>query len=120
MKRTIGLLLVITMVLGFCSLAYAKSPADKLVRGAGNVLSCWLEIPQTIDEEWKASKNAGIGIFAGFFKGLAFTGARLVSGVWDIITFPAAAPRNYEPIFKPDYVFDKEPTPSNVTPAPVK
>jgi len=118
MKRVLGLLLVITVVLGFCSLAYAKTPADKLVRGMGNVLSCWLEIPQTMGEEWAASKNAGVGIFVGFFKGLALTGARAFSGIWDIITFPVASPRNYEPFFKPDYVFDKDTT--TVTPVPVK
>ena len=111
MKKMFSLLLVTVMILGSCSFAYAKSPADKLVRGVGNVLSCWLEIPQTMGEEWAESNNAFIGCVAGFFKGLAFTGARLFSGAWDIISFPAAAPRNYEPLFKPDYVFDMTPGP---------
>jgi len=118
MKKVIGLLLVITVLLGFCSLAYAKGPTDKLVRGVGNVLSCWLEVPQTMGEEWAASKNAFVGCVAGFFKGAALAGARLFSGCWDILTFPVAAPRNYEPFFKPDYVFDKDTT--GVTPAVIK
>lgn len=107
MRRVISVFLVAIMILSLSSLVYAKGPGDKLVRGAGNVLSGWLEIPQTIDEEWKASKNAGVGIVAGFFKGLALTVGRIGSGIWDILTFPAPVPEGYEPLFKPDYVFEK-------------
>lgn len=108
MKGIVAVLLVGVMLLSFASAAYAKGPSDKFVRGIANILSGWLEIPQTIDEEWKNSKNMVVGCFAGFFKGLAFTAGRMGSGIWDVITFPAAAPRNYEPLFKPDYVFDRD------------
>ena len=110
MRSIVAVLLVAVMLFSFTSAAYAKDakgPGDKLVRGIANILSGWVEIPQTIDEEWKISKNPATGIFAGFFKGLAFTAGRMASGVWDVVTFPAAAPRNYEPLFKPDYVFDR-------------
>ncbi|TRZ49070.1 exosortase system-associated protein, TIGR04073 family [bacterium] len=107
MSKIVAVLLVGIMLLSFASAAYAKGPGDKLVRGIANILSGWVEIPQTIDEEWKVSKNMGVGIFAGFFKGLAFAMGRMMSGTWDVITFPAAAPRYYEPLFKPDYVFDR-------------
>jgi putative exosortase-associated protein (TIGR04073 family) len=105
MKKVISGLLVAIMILSLSSLVYAKGPGDKLVRGTANILSGWLEIPQTIDEEWKASKNAGIGIVAGLFKGIVLAAGRMASGVWDVLTFPAPVPENYEPLFKPDYVF---------------
>ena len=107
MRSIVAVLLVGAILLSFASAAYAKNPGDKLVRGVANILSGWVEIPQTIDEEWRNSKNMGAGIFAGFFKGAAFMMGRMLSGVWDVITFPAAAPRGYEPLFKPDYVFDR-------------
>jgi len=107
MSRIVAVLLVGIMLLSFASAAYAKGPGDKLVRGFANILSGWVEIPQTIDEEWKISRNMGVGIFAGLFKGLAFATGRMLSGAWDVITFPAAVPRYYEPLFKPDYVFDR-------------
>jgi|GEM_PF-575565 len=119
MRKILAVLLVAVMLLSFTCLAYAKEkgPGDKLVRGVANILSCWVEVPQTIDEEWKVSKNMGVGIVAGFFKGLAFAAGRLISGAWDVLTFPAAAPRNYEPLFKPDYVFDRYGPAGTVGPA---
>ncbi|MFC1674651.1 exosortase system-associated protein, TIGR04073 family [Candidatus Omnitrophota bacterium] len=106
MKKTLGLILVVVLILSISSMAYAKGPADKLARGIGNIYTAIFEIPQTIDEEWTASNNAAIGIFAGLVKGTGCAAMRILSGVWDIVTFPAAAPAGYEPLFKPDYVFD--------------
>ena len=105
--KSISILLVVVLILGLFSFAYAKGPGDKLVRGVGNVLSGWLEIPLNIDREWAASKNMGIGIFTGGVKGLVLGFARTCSGFWDALTFPVAVPENYEPFYSPDYVFDK-------------
>lgn len=89
--------------------AYAKTPADKLTRGMANICGGFiLEIPQTMGEEWKLSNNAAIGCLVGFFKGAILGICRLGSGLWDLLSFPVAAPSDYEPLFKPDYVFDKE------------
>jgi len=107
MRGILVVLLFAALLLNFTSLAYAKTPGDKLVRGVSNVLGGWVEIPQTIDEEWRVSKNMGVGLFAGLFKGVALTAGRMLSGAWDILTFPAAIPRNYEPLYKPDYPFDR-------------
>jgi len=107
MRSIVTVLLVGVMVLGLVSAVYAKTPGDKLLRGVSNILSGWCEIPQTIDEEWANSKNFAVGVIAGSFKGIAFMIGRMLSGTWDVLTFPAAAPRGYEPLFKPDYVFDR-------------
>jgi hypothetical protein len=37
------------------------------------------------------------------------TAARVGSGAWDVVTFPIKTPANYEPLLKPDYVFDQWP-----------
>lgn len=107
MVKVVSICLIALLLLS-SGLAYAKSPGDKLVRGVGNILSGVLEVPQTIGEEWKSSNNMAVGMFAGLFKGIAQWGARTVSGMWDILTFPVAKPEGYEPLYKPDYVFDQE------------
>jgi putative exosortase-associated protein (TIGR04073 family) len=108
MKKLLIVALAVFMVLGMVSANYAGTPGDKLARGIANVpFGALLEIPKNIDLEWKSSNNAGIGIFCGFFKGIAMGLGRLGSGLWDILTFPAAVPKDYEPLIKPNLVFDK-------------
>jgi len=108
MKKMLIVVLAVVMVLGMVSVNYAGTPSEKLSRGIANVpVGAFLEIPKNIDLEWKNSKNAGIGIFCGLFKGIAMGIGRLGSGLWDILTFPAAVPKDYEPLIKPNLVFDK-------------
>lgn len=103
MRKAAVLVLVFALLVSIAGPAFAKNPGDKLIRGAANVCGCFLEIPQSIGEEWKASNNAAIGMFAGFFKGTALTMGRLFSGSWDLLTFPIAIPADYEPVVKPDF-----------------
>jgi len=107
MLKALSVCLIAILLLS-STVVYAKGPGDKLVRGAGNILSGWLEVPQTIGEEWKTSNNAAVGMFTGLFKGLCLWGVRTISGFWDVVSFPVPLPKDYEPLYKPDYVFDKE------------
>ena len=104
MRIAFVLLLVTALFLSFTAPVFANEPKDKLSRGAANILSALVEIPQNIDIEWKQSKNAGVGIFTGFFKGLFWGCARLASGVWDVATFPFPKPTDYGSIIQPEYV----------------
>jgi putative exosortase-associated protein (TIGR04073 family) len=109
MKKFFIVALVMLMFLSMVPLNYALTPSDKLTRGVANVpVGAILEIPKNIDREWATSKNAAIGIGVGIFKGLAMALGRLGSGLWDILTFPMSLPKDFEPIMKPAYVFDKE------------
>lgn len=108
MRSFVVIFLVMALLLNFTPVLYAKDPGDKLARGVGNILTGILEIPQTMGEEWKESNNAAIGCTVGAVKGLVQAAIRIFSGVWDLVTFPAAIPEDYEPLYKPDYVFDKE------------
>ncbi len=106
MKNFVIILLACAVLLGYTSALYAaKDTGEKLTRGVANVLSGVLEVPKTIGEEWKASNNAFVGVVAGTFKGLAWWIARTGSGLWDVVTFPFPLPSNYDPLFKPDYVW---------------
>lgn len=108
MRSFIVILLLGAMLLGCTCALYASTPGEKLTRGVANVLSGLIEVPLTIGEEWKASNNALVGIVAGTFKGLAWAVCRTGSGIYDILTFPIAVPENYQPLFKPDYVWRTE------------
>lgn len=109
MKRSLIVLLVLVMFLSMTAVSYAATPSAKLARGIANIVVGGIcEVPKNIDMEWKASKNAAIGILVGFFKGLGWGVARVGSGLWDVLTFPAAVPANYEPLLKPDLVYDNQ------------
>ena len=108
MRKVLVLALVAVVLLSTTGILYAKTPSDKLARGVANVLGGdLLEIPKNIDLEWKASNNAVIGILVGLVKGVVMGIGRFGSGAWDIVTFPASVPKDYEPLMKPDFVFDK-------------
>ncbi|HAJ56992.1 MAG TPA: hypothetical protein DCL35_04405 [Candidatus Omnitrophica bacterium] len=106
MKKVLALAVVAVMVFSLSAPAFAKTPTDKLTRGVANVLTGVLEVPQTIGQEWQKSDNFAIGAFCGLFKGIVQAVIRTGSGAWDILTFPLALPKDYEPLYHPDYVFD--------------
>jgi putative exosortase-associated protein (TIGR04073 family) len=109
MGKCVIILVIGLLCFGFISAAYANDPGTKLTRGVANSLSGLLEVPQTIGEEWKASNNMAIGMFAGFGKGLVWAVGRTFSGFWDVLTFPFDIPKNYDSLVKPDYVWRTEP-----------
>ena len=114
MKKVFALLALCAMTFVWCSAACAAdNPGEKLIRGVANIVTAPIEIAKQIDTEWKAAENkkarhVTMGVFAGIWKGLAYTVGRMGSGVWDVATFPFKVPANYEPIMKPDYVLDKK------------
>lgn len=104
MRKILVTVMLVLLILSFLAPAFANEPKEKLTRGLANVLSAVIEIPQNIDIEWKLSKNAGVGIFTGFFKGMFWGVARCASGLWDIVTFPFPKPVDYNSVIQPEYV----------------
>jgi len=110
--RTI--LLTITLVL-FAATSFAEDsyltsrPMKKLKRGAINIVSAPLELPQKIKQHWDESDpnpiDKTVYLFGGFVKGVAYSVARLGSGLWDVFTFNLDIPGNNEPLMKPDFVW---------------
>ena len=97
-----------------CAPAFAATnPGEKLVRGVANIVTAPIEIAKQIDIEWKESakegsaRNVTMGVFGGFFKGVAYAIGRVGSGAWDIVSFPFKVPADYEPVMKPDFVLEK-------------
>ncbi len=83
---------------------YASGAGAKLGRGVLNTATGWGEIPkQTII----GSREEGVlGGVEGFFKGIGFGVARTLAGAFEIATFWAPVPDQFEPVMQPATVFD--------------
>ena len=72
----------------------------KLGRGLSNVLCGWLEIPSTMEQQYRTSDTATSMLaspFIGLLKGIG----RTAVGVYETVTFVVPIPANYEPILPP-------------------
>ena len=110
MKRFMVSCLVCLMLVSFVAPVFAldmPEPVDKLARGLANVASAPLEVGKQITNEWRAADVKHLSVIGGLAKGLAFTMKRAVSGIIDVLTFPVKLNEDYEPLMKPEYVFDK-------------
>ena len=73
-------------------------------RGFCNVLGApLLEIPYQV---YSTSKNTNIpaGMTLGFGKGAVLMPLRVLSGLYDLLTFPVPLPRDFGSLIKPGYI----------------
>lgn len=70
--------------------ALHNKPGMKAERGVKNILFGWTDIPKSIIEVTKDSKNPLWGLTAGTLKGVGKAFPRTVSGVADVVSFPIA------------------------------
>jgi hypothetical protein len=71
--------------------SYWRGALRKLGRGIANVTTCPLELARRRE---------------GFGEGLLRMAQRGVAGAFEILTFPAEVPANFEPIVHPEFVFE--------------
>ena len=112
MRRLIGTIAVVTalMVLPVQTAQAAMSTAGagtKLLRGAVNVLTGWVEIPKRVYETSQEQGTAA-GLTWGLMRGFGRGFIRTAAGLYEVFTFPFPAPPNYEPVMLPEYVFIDE------------
>jgi putative exosortase-associated protein (TIGR04073 family) len=63
-------------------------PGMKAERGVKNILFGWTDIPKSIIQVTRDSKNPIWGLTAGTLKGVGKAFPRTVSGVADVVSFP--------------------------------
>ncbi len=96
----------LSLFISLSSVAYADGPFQKLGRGFTNILTSPLEyVAQTVD--LAEDNHYMVAVFGGIFKGTVFMVARILTGAYDIVTFPVPLPKHYEPLMRPETVFDK-------------
>ena len=66
----------------------AHKPGMKAERGIKNILFGWTDIPKSIIQVTRDSKNPIWGLTAGTLKGVGKAFPRTVSGVADVVSFP--------------------------------
>lgn len=87
---------------------YPSKITNKLGRGLGNTVFCWVEIPLEINEEVQ-NTDPFTGFFVGGGKGIWYTIRRLGLGVVDIVTFPIDVyGNNYQSIQRTEFPFIDE------------
>ena len=80
-------------------------PFVKLGRGLTNVIFSGMEIPSNVQRVVDV-KGPCSGFFEGMVSGMFYGFGRILSGVYDVVTFPIPLPSRYGALMKPDYVFD--------------
>lgn len=104
-KRTMAVTVLFLFLLSSqASAAESYGPMVKLGRGITNMVCCFMEIPANVQKACGA-RGVASGFAEGIVSGICFTGGRLLSGAYDVITFPIPLPACYRSIMKPDYVF---------------
>ncbi len=98
---------IILSTIVFSQPCFADNAGHKLLRGVGNILTGWLEIPMNIYNT-SVEENAFVGMTVGLAKGVGMTVARTCVGAYETITFPFPIPEDYRPILDPEYVFQTE------------
>lgn len=104
-----GILLLITfgVLLSFACLpvAYANDPFVKLGRGLTNIVTSPFEIlVQSI--EVKKSHDHFTSLVAGPLRGIVVAGRRILTGAYEVVTFPLPIPKGYEPLWEPATIFE--------------
>lgn len=105
-KRMVGLLLAVWL-LGGVQPVWAGDPLTKLGRGFTNILFAVCEYGTNIQKS-ADEKGAASGVFEGFFRGTYYAAGRILTGLYDVVTFLIPAPEDYGPLMKPDYVFTSQ------------
>lgn len=96
------------------SLVFAgNGPVNKLYRGVANVVTAPIEVPKQARAYWikgaQLTPHILVWIGSGAVWGMVQGVKRVGSGLWDIVSFPFAKPAAYDPLFKPNYVFQEWP-----------
>lgn len=83
---------------------YAVGAGGKLARGVTNAATGWYEVPRQTNQGGR--QKGAAGALGGFVKGLALGVARTAAGGYELATFWAPVPADFEPVMKPVTVFE--------------
>lgn len=93
----------------FSAFSYSDLPpqARKLSRGISNIVLGGVEVPKYMIIEATNAENprwaSFRGVFYGPIKGSYYGARRILSGAYDVLTFPINHPDHYSSLVSPDY-----------------
>jgi len=91
MKKLLSVLIISMFVFCLAAPSFAD-PIEKLKDGAMTIVKAPLQIPTAIGEEYEATDVKPIGAFAGVLKGGALCLRDLMTGAFNVLTFPIDFP----------------------------
>ena len=82
----------------------------KLQRGFLNIVLSPMEVSTALAQEKSENyEQMPPSWMSGILRGTALMGGRALVGVYEIATFPFPIPKNYEPVMKPEFTWEKLP-----------
>lgn len=75
----------------------------KLGRGVVNILTGWMEVPKHMAKRWR-QYDPITGIIVGGVEGFGWAFCRTLTGAYDVISFPFAVPKDYQPLMQPEFL----------------
>ncbi len=110
----IGIFLMIVGVIPWklfaAELEAPVTPARKLQRGFLNIALSGIEFSNQLAEEKKRRENLIPQWITGSVKGVSCAGARILTGAYEMITFPLPLPRRYAPLLNPEFLWEHFPS----------
>ena len=103
LSKNVIICIIALLILNIVSAGYAQDMGKKLHRGAVNLVTGWMEIPNTI-KDTTAEDNLFTGITIGMPKGCCMAILRTAIGFYEIVTFPIPLPDGYNPMLQPEFV----------------
>lgn len=85
-------------------LEYPVGAGAKLARGVTNAAAGWYEVPKQTNLGGR--QKGAVGALGGFVKGVALGVARTAAGGYELATFWAPIPTDFEPVMRPATVFE--------------
>ena len=87
MKKFLSLLIIAMFVMAMAASVYADA-GEKLKGGAEKFFKSPLQVKDHVEAEYKAADFKPFGVIGGGLKGLFYMGKDMVTGLWDVLTFP--------------------------------
>ena len=97
--------LIVVACISLCVTSRAQDMGEKFKRGVVNTACGVLEVPGCVTD-MTAKNGALMGYTVGFFKGVGMIPVRTLLGVYELLTFYVPAPKDYQPVIKPDTPFN--------------
>ncbi len=108
-KKTVLIgLIVFLLVIAFTAPGYCDDQLKKLGRGLCNTVTFPFEIFLQVS---RVSNTDGpmAGSTWGVLKGIGMSGVRLLTGLYETVTFPFPVPKDYAPILRdPEFMFEEQ------------
>ncbi len=94
MKKIAIIMIAICLLFSSVSFSEEGAPLSKLGKGLMDIFDAPFELPKTIIST-SQTEGALNGISKGLLMGAVNMGMRLISGVYEVITFPFPVPEGY-------------------------